>query len=113
MTLDESCCPNSMEPLPKKSTERNNYRCETCEYWDKSQFPHKWGCNKIKRWMSYSQVDWIIRIGCYSHSDAGKAEQRIADVIDILKVAQAYDGSGIDTRRAIEDALLLLREKGE
>lgn len=84
-------------------------RCETCEYWDKSQFPHKWGCNKIKRWMSYSQVDWVIRVGCASHSSAGKAEQRIKDVIAIL---QERHDDGIRLVMA-QDVIALLRGKEE
>lgn len=66
----------------------HKYRCETCEYQSKSDYIAGSGyCLKSKKGYltssnnrGFTLEEYTSALGCASHSDATKAEQRIADV---------------------------------
>ena len=88
-------------------------RCETCDYQSKADYIAGRGyCLKSKKgYLTYSNnhgftlEEYTSALGCASHSSAGKAEQRIGDVIVIL---QERHDDGIRLVMA-QDVIALLR----
>lgn len=109
----------------------HKYRCETCkEQFDSDHIEYLHERCPMSRWLNthtklellYSHVGvTLIRlitsvIGCYSHSDAIKAEQRIKDVIAELERRKGRLGTYPDNVQAIrtyESVIALLRGKEE
>ncbi len=105
----------------------HKYRCETCTYFklyepERTEFADclhpDFKNDPFMREIHGYEYDRIEVMGCASHSDAGKAEQRIADVIKELQKRESEAECGLtltDYHKIVSmlHELALLREKGE
>lgn len=65
--------------------QKHKYRCETCAFGKMNKERDFCECSKAQQIILPSEIQLINSIGCASNSSAGKAEQRIKDVIKELE----------------------------
>jgi hypothetical protein len=115
--IDEISALNDLDNQLSKEQRRRQllekqHPCETCIYWDKSEMPVRWICNKIDEWLDYPQINIIKKLGCASHN------YHLSDVEIITNMKQSTDTflccnaihTDISIKSKMKERALLLEE---